>query len=320
MHVFRIVTAALLFCSLSWSQDPGSQQPKPATQPNTEKESVNRPLTPEERIAILKKELEKLERERDFLQKIEKDGGIVTRVKGFVLDRKISSQEVKDTTVREMAASQPVRKKARLLGDAEKERFGAEVVMTVDDLPVTKAELEDFANYLKSYMTDSSDEALKTRAVLELIRARAAEASFKSSAPAALGKIESVTKELAAGKSFEDLAKAHSDCPSKAQGGDLGRFGREGMDASFSKVAFTLKVGETSKVVRTAFGYHLIKVTAQQKGAAPAQDTVQASHILAMYGPDQMAVRNAQMRVNNGEADVAFANDEWRKLAPPMFQ
>lgn len=66
-------------------------------------------------------------------------------------------------------------------------------------------------------------------------------------------------KSLDAGKSFEELAKNFSKCPSSEDGGDLGEFGKGSMVASFEQAAFALKVGETSKPVRTQFGYHLIQ-------------------------------------------------------------
>lgn len=70
---------------------------------------------------------------------------------------------------------------------------------------------------------------------------------------------DDLVKSLAAGKSFEDLAKEHSLCPSGKSGGDLGEFGKGQMVKSFEDAAFALKVGEVSKPVRTQFGFHLIQ-------------------------------------------------------------
>jgi peptidyl-prolyl cis-trans isomerase C len=73
-------------------------------------------------------------------------------------------------------------------------------------------------------------------------------------------KIESVLKEAQTGKDFSELAKTHSDCPSKTRGGDLGYFGKGRMAAAFETAAFALKEGEVSTVVETQFGFHLIQV------------------------------------------------------------
>ncbi len=66
-------------------------------------------------------------------------------------------------------------------------------------------------------------------------------------------------KKIADGKSFEDLARDFSLCPSSRQGGQLGEFPRGRMVPAFEKALITLKSGEISGVVRTQFGYHLIR-------------------------------------------------------------
>lgn len=67
------------------------------------------------------------------------------------------------------------------------------------------------------------------------------------------------------GENFADLAKAHSDCPSKAQGGDLGEFGRGQMVPEFEKAAFAQEVGAVGDMVQTQFGWHIIKVTEKKE-------------------------------------------------------
>ena len=73
--------------------------------------------------------------------------------------------------------------------------------------------------------------------------------------------IEQIKAQIDGGADFAALAKQHSDCPSKAKGGDLGPFGRGQMVGPFETAAFGMPVGATSGVVETDFGYHIIRRT-----------------------------------------------------------
>lgn len=63
------------------------------------------------------------------------------------------------------------------------------------------------------------------------------------------------------GEDFADVAREHSNCPSKAQGGDLGQFGPGMMVKEFDEVVFSADINSLQGPVKTQFGYHLLEVT-----------------------------------------------------------
>ncbi len=87
---------------------------------------------------------------------------------------------------------------------------------------------------------------------------------------------ERLFQEVKKGANFAALAKKYSiDKASGAKGGDLGFFPRGQMVAPFDKAAFSMKVGEI-RLVKSQFGWHIIKVTARQKKALSASAYQQA--------------------------------------------
>ncbi len=77
-------------------------------------------------------------------------------------------------------------------------------------------------------------------------------------------KIKEVQQKVQKGEDFATLAKTYSEGPSGPRGGDLGYFRRGQMVKPFEAVAFSLKLNETSDIVETRFGYHLIKVVGKK--------------------------------------------------------
>ena len=71
--------------------------------------------------------------------------------------------------------------------------------------------------------------------------------------------VNNVLERLKKGEKFSAIAKDVSMCPSKKRGGDLGTFGRGQMVKEFEQAAFALEKGQISGIVKTQFGYHIIK-------------------------------------------------------------
>ena len=78
--------------------------------------------------------------------------------------------------------------------------------------------------------------------------------------------LEILAKIKAGEISFEQAAMENSSCPSKANGGSLGDFGKGQMVPEFDAAVFAMEVGEiTDAPVKTQFGYHLIKLNAKNE-------------------------------------------------------
>jgi peptidyl-prolyl cis-trans isomerase C len=90
------------------------------------------------------------------------------------------------------------------------------------------------------------------------------------------GKADDALKRAKTGEDFAALAKELSDDGSKENGGDLGFFPRGRMVAAFEETAFALDPGQMSEIVRTQFGYHIIKVEERKTGRALAFDEAKA--------------------------------------------
>ncbi|HUE88451.1 MAG TPA: peptidyl-prolyl cis-trans isomerase [Vicinamibacterales bacterium] len=88
---------------------------------------------------------------------------------------------------------------------------------------------------------------------------------------------EEVLKRAKAGEDFAALAKQFSqDDSNNTTGGSLGEFGRGTMVPEFEQAAFALKPGEISDLVKTSFGYHIIKVEKNEPATTRTLDEVRA--------------------------------------------
>lgn len=101
---------------------------------------------------------------------------------------------------------------------------------------------------------------------------------------------QDVLKELKGGAKFEELAKKHSIDSAAAKGGELGWFSKGSMVPEFESVVFGLKEGETSGIVKTKFGYHIIKLTGKRPAGTRTLDEVKEQITAALLPAKQQEV------------------------------
>lgn len=74
---------------------------------------------------------------------------------------------------------------------------------------------------------------------------------------------QALKQQILDGADFAQIARAHSSCPSGAQGGELGSFGPGMMVREFDEVVFSAPLNVVQGPVKTQFGYHLLEVTSR---------------------------------------------------------
>ncbi len=113
----------------------------------------------------------------------------------------------------------------------------------------------------------------------------------ESAVKAAREKAESILKQVQAGGNFADLAKKYSEDPgSKDNGGSLGWIQRGQTVPEFEQAAFSLPKGQTSGLVRSTFGFHIIHVDDKQEAHVKSLEEVKPQ-IEQQLASDKAATR-----------------------------
>ncbi|THE11076.1 peptidylprolyl isomerase [Bacillus timonensis] len=132
---------------------------------------------------------------------------------------------------------------------------------------------------------------------------------------AAKKKIDEVKAKLDSGEKFEDVAKEYSDDSTAQNGGDLGWFGKGRMVPEFEEAAFTLKEGETSDIIESQYGYHIIKVTGTTEGFDKMDKEKQDEIRKALLQADQSgATLQTALDKAVKDADVKVKDKEFKDL------
>jgi len=114
-------------------------------------------------------------------------------------------------------------------------------------------------------------------------------------------KAADVRRQAKAGGDFAELARRHSEDSSAAAGGDLNFFGRGQMVREFEDAAFSLPVGSISDPVKTAYGFHIIKVTDTREARVQLFDEVRDAI------RDGLALDRARSAATDRAAQIAAA-------------
>lgn len=155
--------------------------------------------------------------------------------------------------------------------------------------PVSDAQVQQYyQQHIKDYQVD---EQVKVRHILIAVNSQDPKADATAKA-----KAQGILDQLHHGGDFAKLARQNSDDPgSKDQGGELGWIKHGVTVPEFDQAAFSLQPGQTSGLVRTKFGYHIIQTEAKQAAHTRPLDEVKAE------------ITATLTRQNESQAQQAFA-------------
>ncbi|MFT4416725.1 peptidylprolyl isomerase [Fredinandcohnia humi] len=149
------------------------------------------------------------------------------------------------------------------------------------------------------------------------ILVKVTEESTDEEKKAAEAKIKEVQEKLAAGGDFSELAKEYSEDGSAANGGDLGWFTKGQMVPAFEEAAFALKKDEVSEIVKSDFGYHIIKATGTTDNFDEMKEEEKNEIRSALLQTNQdaiqkaldKAIENADVKVKDKDFEDLFQNE-----------
>ncbi len=136
---------------------------------------------------------------------------------------------------------------------------------------------------------------------------------------------EDLLRQLKAGGKFEDLARKYSDDPGSAkEGGSLGWIGRGRTVPEFEKAAFSLPKGQLSDLVKSSYGFHIIRVDDRQDAHMKSLDEVKAEiePIVQQQKDQQVEQKLAQDLLNQTKTqglDAAAAAKGWPVVTSDFF-
>jgi peptidyl-prolyl cis-trans isomerase SurA len=147
-----------------------------------------------------------------------------------------------------------------------------------------KATDEDVAKFYKERKQDLPKKPAEVTLAQVVVLAEADSAVEKK----ARDKAEQVLKAIGEGQNFEKLAAQYSDDPSAQNGGDVGVVKKGEFEEGFEKTAMALQPGQVSGLVRSRFGYHIIKMVEKN------DEGYHVKHILIKVVPSDEAEQKAR--------------------------
>ncbi|MGE3175131.1 MAG: hypothetical protein AB7O97_21060 [Planctomycetota bacterium] len=306
------------------AQDPqGSGKP---TEPASEADKVQEPRgqSPADRIGELRRELERLKKEIQFVR--DRVSGSTDELRDKLHNRNLDVRAIDAgrasgmSSIPPSAAAPIQRREARLMDEAERNGLPENILMQVGGSLVNGSEYQQLLDYLATLPGVGGEPERRQRALLELVRIHAVLGSFPESMEAGMERIRSAATELAEGAQF-DAVRAQYDT-SKNIGKDgkvqITRLCPYGLFVEMA--AFATEIGKVSTPVRGLTGYVLVAVDGITRGETSQHDVVDARILIVPYHDNPAELDAVRLKAATGQVDVAVRTQELLDGLPAVYR
>ncbi|MEW6052126.1 MAG: peptidylprolyl isomerase [Candidatus Zixiibacteriota bacterium] len=279
-------------------------------------QSGRRPKNDAEFAAMQKEVLDQMISEQLFLIEARKDTSISVRPEEVdqALDEQVarvagrfnSNEEFLTALAQEGLTLRDLKKRYR--GDLENQMLKQRLIQKkLADVSVSRHEVEEFYHKFKDSIPNQPEGVKLAHILLTYHASPVVEDSVKLAA-------EKLRQRILEGADFASISAQFSSLGAGANGGDLGYVGKDDVVPEFARAAFALNPGEISGVIRTQFGYHIIKCEGRQ------DDKLRLRHVLLAVAPSAadsartMQLADSLLKAVQGGADFGelaktFSND-----------
>ncbi|MBK7142277.1 MAG: peptidylprolyl isomerase [bacterium] len=240
-----------------------------------------KPNTEAEMIALRDRLLDEMVTDQLFLQEARKDTSISVRSEEIdqalaehmqrVIGRMGSEEQFNEALAAEGMTRRTLEKRYR--PDIEKQLLKQRLIqkrlMTVS---ISKHEVEEFYTKFKDSLPTQPEAVRLAHILLRVVPSERVEDSVKALAT-------KLRQRIVGGADFATISSQYSSMGAGVNGGDIGYIAREDVDPEFARAAFALGVNEISGVIRTNYGYHIIRNEGKQ------ENRLKLRHVLLAVEP-----------------------------------
>jgi hypothetical protein len=282
---------------------PGQAQPAPT------------PQTPEEQLAGLQREKERLLREIDYVKNRVANAKDLLAGKFATRDLSVRAIDAGRSTTAPAPAAPMTPRHARLMQDDERGNYPADTLLVVNGVPISR----EAYNLLLAHENPNIDASMRGQMGLyDLIRTEGTAAAFGEDSR--LEQLSNVAADLAAGKTVAELAPKYATLPGASAEGRLEITHNSQFGPRFEQVAFDLEVGQTSRAFRHHTGFIVLHKDSVEKGATPELDKAVVHCLLIPYSESPEELQKVQGMIASGQVEIVVTDKETMMLLPAVFR